>query len=221
MSTLMVENVTYRYKKNQRFILNGVNCSFESGKIYAIVGKSGSGKTTMLSVLAGFDSPTSGTIYYNGKAITGDTLEEYRKKNVSYIFQDYQLFPKLTVMENVVFPLELNGVNKSICVEKAGKILAKMGIDESLWNRFPAQLSGGEQQRVAISRALALGGKIMLADEPTGNLDHENGRRTIELLKKLVAEEDICIIIVTHDLSIPEQCDCVYEMADGKVTTGK
>lgn len=215
MSILTVENVSYRYKKNNPDILKGVTCSFDKGKVYAIVGKSGSGKTTLLSLLAGFDSPTGGTLCYDGNTIGNDSLEEYRKNCVSYIFQDYQLFPKLTVLENIVYPLEIKGDEKENCREKAGEILAEMGIDESLWNFYPSQISGGEQQRVAIARAISLGGKIMLADEPTGNLDPENGKKTIELLKKLAVEKDVCVIIVTHDLSIPEMCDHVCRMKDG------
>lgn len=217
MCILKVENVSYRYKKNHPDILKSVTCSFDQGKVYAIVGKSGSGKTTLLSLLAGFDVPTGGRLYYEGNEINKETLEGYRKNCVSYVFQDYQLFPKLTVLENVIYPLEIKNDGCENIAKKAGEILAEMSIDNDLWDFYPSQISGGEQQRVAIARALALGGKIMLADEPTGNLDPENGRKTIELFKKLAIEKNVTVIIVTHDLSVPPLCDCVYQMKAGSL----
>lgn len=207
MSYLSVENICYKYRKNDRFILDEFSYSFELGKTYAVVGKSGSGKSTLLSILAGFDMPTKGQIVLEGNPITKENIEAYRKQNISYIFQDYQLFPKLTIIENVIMPLQLNGQAKDKSRSEAENILLKMGIDDSLWDRYPSQLSGGEQQRVAISRALALGGKLVLADEPTGNLDPDNSRKTLEILQKLASEENMCVIIVTHDSILAGQCD--------------
>lgn len=221
MSVLTVENVSYRYKNGDRMALNGVNCAFEAGKVTAVVGPSGSGKTTLLSILAGLDRPSAGTVVLNGQDLAAKNLDQYRREDVSVIFQAFQLFPLLTVMENVCYPMELVGVHQKEAKAKAGELLAKVGIGEEKWKRYPANLSGGEQQRVAIARSMASGAQVLLADEPTGNLDGENSRNVVELLTKLAHEDNYCVVIVTHDPAIAEASDAVYRMADGVLTQEK
>ena len=215
MSELVIENVSYRYKNADRLALNNVTCAFKPGQVTAVVGPSGSGKTTLLSIMAGLDRPERGQVLLNGNDLAGMDLDAYRRQDVSVIFQAFQLFPLLTVMENVCYPMELNEVALKDAKERARTLLASVGIQDEKHRRFPANLSGGEQQRVAIARSLATGAGILLADEPTGNLDGENSRNVVEILSRLAHEEGYCVIIVTHDLAIAEASDKVYHMADG------
>ena len=221
MSVLTVENVSYRYKNGDRMALNGVNCGFEAGEVTAVVGPSGSGKTTLLSILAGLDRPSAGTVILNGQDLAAKNLDQYRREDVSVIFQAFQLFPLLTVMENVCYPMELVGVAQKEAKARAGELLTKVGIGEEKRKRYPANLSGGEQQRVAIARSMASGARVLLADEPTGNLDGENSRNVVELLTKLAHEDNYCVVIVTHDPAIAEASDSVYRMADGVLSKEK
>ena len=215
MSELLIQNVSYRYKNADRLALNGVSCAFKPGQVAAVVGPSGSGKTTLLSIMAGLDRPEEGQVLLNGNDLSGMDLDAYRRQDVSVIFQAFQLFPLLTVMENVCYPMELNEVALRDAKERARTLLSSVGIQEEKLRRFPANLSGGEQQRVAIARSLATGSGILLADEPTGNLDGENSRNVVEILTRLAHEEGYCVIIVTHDPAIAEASDVVYHMADG------
>ena len=215
MSELVIENVSYRYKNADRLALNNVTCAFKPGQVTAVVGPSGSGKTTLLSIMAGLDRPEKGQVLLNGTDLAGMDLDAYRRQDVSVIFQAFQLFPLLTAMENVCYPMELNEVALKDAKERAKTLLASVGIQEEKLRRFPANLSGGEQQRVAIARSLATGAGILLADEPTGNLDGENSRNVVEILTRLAHEEGYCVIIVTHDPAIAEASDVVYRMADG------
>ena len=215
MSELVIENVSYRYKNADRLALNGVSCAFKPGQVTAVVGPSGSGKTTLLSIMAGLDRPAEGQVLLDGVDLAVMDLDAYRRQDVSVIFQAFQLFPLLTVMENVCYPMELNEVALKDAKERAKTLLASVGIQEEKLRRFPANLSGGEQQRVAIARSLATGAGILLADEPTGNLDGENSRNVVEILTRLAHEEGYCVIIVTHDPAIAEASDVVYRMADG------
>ena len=207
MSELVIENVSYRYKNADRLALNNVTCAFKPGQVTAVVGPSGSGKTTLLSIMAGLDRPEKGQVLLNGTDLAGMDLDAYRRQDVSVIFQAFQLFPLLTVMENVCYPMELNEVALKDAKERAKTLLASVGIQEEKLRRFPANLSGGEQQRVAIARSLATGAGILLADEPTGNLDGENSRNVVEILTRLAHEEGYCVIIVTHDPAIAEASD--------------
>jgi len=215
MSELLIQNVSYRYKNADRLALNGVSCAFKPGQVAAVVGPSGSGKTTLLSIMAGLDRPEEGQVLLNGNDLSGMDLDAYRRQDVSVIFQAFQLFPLLTVMENVCYPMELNEVALRDAKERARTLLSSVGIQEEKLRRFPANLSGGEQQRVAIARSLATGAGILLADEPTGNLDGENSRNVVEILTRLAHEEGYCVIIVTHDPAIAEASDVVYHMTDG------
>ena len=215
MSELVIENVSYCYKNADRLALNSVSCGFKPGQVTAVVGPSGSGKTTLLSIMAGLDRPEEGRVLLNGTDLADMDLDAYRRQDVSVIFQAFQLFPLLTVMENVCYPMELNEVALKDAKERARTLLSSVGIQEEKLRRFPANLSGGEQQRVAIARSLATGAGILLADEPTGNLDGENSRNVVEILSRLAHEEGYCVIIVTHDPAIAEASDVVYRMADG------
>ena len=168
MSELKIENVSYRYKNAPKLVLNNVSCIFRAGMVSAVVGPSGSGKTTLLSIMAGLDRPESGKVLLNGADLADMDLDAYRRENVSVIFQAFQLFPLLTVMENVCYPMKLNGITTKAAQERAKDLLESVGISEEKFRRFPANLSGGEQQRVAIARSLATGAGVLLADEPTG-----------------------------------------------------
>ncbi len=218
MTELTLENVTYRYKGANRNVVDSANCTFEGGRLNAVVGPSGSGKTTLLSLMAGLDQPTQGSIAIDGEDLANLDLDQYRRERISMIFQAFQLFPLLTVLENVCFPLELNGAPRKEAAEWAESFLTAVGIDEGKYRRFPANLSGGEQQRVAIARSLASGARVLLADEPTGNLDKANGENVVEILQRLAYEQGYCVIIVTHDLQIAGKAGKLWKMTDGTLT---
>jgi putative ABC transport system ATP-binding protein len=218
MAQLKLVGVSYRYKNGDRVVVNNVNCSFTGGKLNAVVGPSGSGKTTLLSIMAGLDRPTEGNVYIDDENLADLDMDQYRRERVSMIFQAFQLFPLLTALENVSFPMELNGISKTDALENAKNFLSVVGIEPEKYKRYPANLSGGEQQRVAIARTLASGAQVLLADEPTGNLDKVNREKVIEILAKLAHEQHYCVIIVTHDLAIAERSDRVWRMADGVLT---
>ena len=215
MSILKIEDLTYTYKSKYQTVkaLKGITYEFEPGKFYALIGRSGSGKTTLLSLLAALDLPTEGQVTYEDKTTAEIDRDLYHRDTVAVIYQSYNLLPLLSVMENVTFPLELKKVSdaRNIAEEK----LRAVGLDETYFKRLPAMLSGGEQQRVAIARALASDAKIILADEPTGNLDTENSEIVIDLLQKLAHEEGYCVIVVTHDLGIADKADEVLRLKDG------
>ena len=212
---LKIEDLAYTYKSKYQTVkaLKGITYAFEPGKFYALIGKSGSGKTTLLSLLAALDLPTEGRVVFEDKTTAEIDRDLYHRDTVAVIYQSYNLLPLLSVMENVTFPLELKKVPdaRNIAEEK----LRAVGLDETYFKRLPAMLSGGEQQRVAIARALASDAKIILADEPTGNLDTENSEIVIDLLQKLAHEEGYCVIVVTHDLSIADKADEVLKLKDG------
>ena len=219
MSVLAVSDVKYAYQSRYRVVnvLNDVSCSFEMGKFYAIVGKSGSGKTTLLSLLAGLDLPVSGDIFYEGSSLKELNRDQYRRQEVSVIYQAFHLFPLLTALENVMYPMELNHKKGKEAAQTAKELLRRVGLPESIEKQLPARMSGGEQQRVAIARALASQAKVILADEPTGNLDSENGQNIVEILLALAHEEGKCVIIIAHDEEIAGKADVVYTMRDGRL----
>lgn len=214
MEKLTLENLTYRYPGSTKAVLQGLSADFFPGEMTAVIGPSGSGKSTLLSLLAGLDRPAEGRILLNGEEIFTIDPDRYRRERVAVIFQSFQLFPLLTVLENVCVPRELQGWKRKDAEENARELLRQVGILQEQEGRFPTQLSGGEQQRVAIARALSGGAKVLLADEPTGNLDGENSRNIVSLLRRL-AGNGYCVIIVTHDMSIAAEADRVYEMRDG------
>ncbi|NBI17697.1 ABC transporter ATP-binding protein [Neglecta sp. X4] len=219
MEMLSAKNVDYIYQSKYQKVqaLKDVSCSFEAGTFYAIIGHSGSGKTTLLSVLAGLGTPVRGSVYVGETPLDEIGQERHRRENVSLIYQGFHLFPTLTVLENVMYPMQIVKRSQKEAAARARELLASVGLKKEQEKKFPAMLSGGEQQRVAIARALSSSAKVILADEPTGNLDTENGKVVIGLLKQLVAEKNYCVIVVTHDLDIAAQADVVYRMTDGKL----
>ena len=219
MSVLSAKEVTYEYRNAYQTVraVDGVSCEFRQGQVYAIVGSSGSGKTTLLSLLAGLDVPTFGTIELEGKATANMDRDEYRLNHVSVIYQNFNLFQHLTVLENAAYPLYIRGLSCKEADAIAKEKLLQVGLKEDQFKRLPNMLSGGEQQRVAIARALASGSEIILADEPTGNLDSRNSRNIVEILHRLAHENDRCVIIVTHDPEVAEAADVVLRMKDGRL----
>ena len=219
MSILTANEVVYEYRNAYQTVraVNGVSCEFEQGLVYAIVGSSGSGKTTFLSLLAGLDVPTSGTIALDGQSTAELDRDEYRLNHVSVIYQNFNLFQHLTVLENAAYPLYVRKVSGKEADAVAREKLLQVGLKEDQFKRLPNMLSGGEQQRVAIARALASGSEIILADEPTGNLDSNNSRSIVGILRDLAHEHDRCVIIVTHDPAVADAADVVLHMKDGRL----
>lgn len=218
---LEVKDVGYIYQSKYQSIeaLKHVSCSFESGKLYAVIGPSGSGKSTLLSLLAGLDLPTSGEILVEGNALSSMDRDCYRRETASVVYQSFNLFPLLTALENVMYPLELLGVKKLEAEAKAKRLIHEVGLEDKIFRQFPVMMSGGEQQRVSIARALAAGGRILLADEPTGNLDSTNEETIVRILKELAHERGYLVIVITHNPSVYEQADIVYRMRDGVLKT--
>ena len=217
MAILRTDNVIFSYKNKNQMVqaVKGVTVEFELGKSYAIIGKSGSGKTTLLSLLAGLELPSEGKVLFNEKPTSEINCDLYRRDNAAVIYQSYNLFPLLTAEENVMYPLRLKKTDKATAKERAHKELAAVGIQESEFGRFPSQLSGGQQQRVCIARALAAGNEVILADEPTGNLDTANSDQVMDILLDLAKNENRCVIVVTHDMDVAEKADMIFTMRDG------
>lgn len=222
MPILDICGVSYDYclKSGIVHALKDVSFSLESGKFYAIIGRSGSGKSTLLSMLAGFDQPKSGEILFNGDKLTKSGSIEYRRQNVGFIFQAYNLIPHLTALENVIIPLENAKISGAEKKKRANEALRSVGLDESLYNKFPPTMSGGEQQRVAVARAMVTRPAIILADEPTGNLDNENSEAVISLLKNYAHDSGKCVAVVTHSAEIASTADAVFRITDGRLAEG-
>lgn len=200
--------------------VDGISFTLPVGVFAAIVGKSGSGKSTLLALLGALDKPTSGSIEMAERDITklsDRALIDYRRRQVGFVFQDYNLVPNLTALQNVMLPMEFAGLGRRGRKKRAALLLDQIGITGSMQKRKPRRLSGGEQQRVAIARALANKPKLILADEPTGNLDSETGKIIIDLLHNLARSEETTIIAVTHDVGISNQTDKTYHLRDGKL----
>ncbi|HKX73205.1 MAG TPA: ABC transporter ATP-binding protein [Candidatus Saccharimonadales bacterium] len=201
--------------------VSDVSFSLDSGTFAAIVGKSGSGKSTLLALLGALDRPTSGSIKVDDVDITklsDRKLTAYRRQDIGFVFQQYNLVPNLTAVENVMLPMEFAGVGSAVRRARAQELLQQVGLEGAKQQRKPARLSGGEQQRVAIARALANKPKLILADEPTGNLDTQTGEQVFSLLHELARTQEVTIIVVTHDLSIAGKCDVVLTIKDGVLT---
>ena len=214
---ISLKNVSYSYRGKYQTVraVDGVSYDFEPGKLYAIIGKSGSGKTTLMSLMAGLDLPTEGEIFVDGKSTREWDRNALRRDGVSVIYQNYNLFPLLTVTENIQYPLHLKKMKKPEARALAKEVRERVELPESYDNRLPAHLSGGEQQRVVIARTLAQGCKIILADEPTGNLDTANTANIVAILKDLAHTDGCTVIIVTHDPAVAEEADTVLQMKDG------
>lgn len=212
MSVLTLKDVSYTYDK-RKMVIKNMNLSFEAGTLYAIVGESGAGKTTLLSMLSGLTKPTMGEIIYNGKDISKLNPYAYRSKYVGVIFQSYNLLPHLNAVENVILSMDVSGKKIPNKRQKAQELLRSVGLGEELWNRRILKLSGGEQQRVAIARTLAFDSDVILADEPTGNLDGRTQNAIMDIFTKLAREQNKCIIIVTHSPEVAQLVDVKYELS--------
>jgi putative ABC transport system ATP-binding protein len=201
-------------------ILRGVDLSVNAGEAVGIVGPSGSGKTSLLMLIAGLERATSGTLEVAGTSLKDkneDALAAFRRDAIGIIFQSFHLIPTMTALENVSVPLEFRGVADAM--QMAEEKLKRVGLGHRM-SHYPGQLSGGEQQRVAIARALASGARILLADEPTGNLDQETGEQIIKLLFELKNQEGASLLLITHDRALARRCDRIAEVRDGKIISG-
>ena len=207
MSILEIKNVTYGYKDAETKVLSSVNYSFEIGKFYAIIGKSGIGKSTLLSLLAGLDKPEEGEILFKDENIEKTGYTNHRKNNISLVFQNYNLIDYLTPLENI----------RLVNNKASGDILKELGLDNQQIRRNVMKLSGGQQQRVAIGRALVSEAPIILADEPTGNLDEHTAGEIIAILKKIAKERNKCVIVVTHSKEVARAADTVLELNNKKL----
>ena len=220
MSTLLeLKQITLNYKNYNTSVevIKGINLSIKNGEKVAVVGKSGSGKTSLIMLMAGLEKPTTGEIVFDNEVISNfneDQLADIRKKKIGIVFQSFYLIPNYTALENVALILEINGIEKS--KEKAEELLVQFGLQDRL-HHFPTQLSGGEQQRVAIARSMAVQPKLILADEPTGNLDTENSDKISELLFQYANKNNSSFVLVTHDLKFAEKCDRVIKIEDGQI----
>ena len=220
---LEIKNLSKKYilnKKNEVIALDNISITFNKNKFYGIKGHSGSGKSTLINIIGLIESKTSGKYLINNKDIdnlTEDEKADLRKSKIGFVFQDFFLNPRLTALENVIIPMLINDdIPKDKRNERAEKILTKLGLKDRV-NHKPTELSGGEQQGVAIARALANNPDIILADEPTGNLDKENEIIVFDILKKLVKEENKCVIVVTHNEIIDKYADTIYKIEKGKI----
>lgn len=218
---IKLKNIKKAYKigNSDFFALKGINLDINKGELLAIVGKSGSGKSTLLNLLGGIDTPTEGSIIINGNELNGmkeTQLSHFRSENIGFIFQFFQLMPTLTVLENVLIPMDFsNKIPSSKRKERAEMLLTKVKIINHA-NKFPSSLSGGEQQRVAVARALANDPDIIFADEPTGNLDSNTAEEIFALLES-IAEEGKNVIMVTHDEELAERCKRTVKISDGQI----
>lgn len=215
---LKLENVGYRYNDapKDEYVLKDITYSFETGTIYAIKGKSGSGKTTLLSLISGLEKKYTGNIYYEAKELKQMNLDKYRSQEIGIVFQSYNLLPHLTTSENIMLSMEINKTKDKDKKARVLELLKSVGLSSDLANRRILKLSGGEQQRVAIARSLSYNPQMLIADEPTGNLDKETEQEIMNIFKSLAHEEGKCVIIVTHSENVSKQCDKVYELKQKK-----
>lgn len=209
---LELKNVSFRYSKDSRRVLNDLSYSFEEGKLYAIVGRSGAGKTTLLSLLSGLAVPETGEVLMRGENIANLDRYHYRSHDIGVIFQSFNLLPKYTALENVLLSMDIAKAHYDDKKEYAVELLKKVALDEDEANRRILKLSGGQQQRVAIARALSYDPKIILADEPTGNLDQETQKEIMDIFLDLAHKENRCVIIVTHSPQAAKAADALYRL---------
>ena len=222
MSTLLeLKQITLNYKNYNTSVevIKGIDLKINSSEKVAVVGKSGSGKTSLIMLMAGLEQPTSGDIIFDQQLISNfneDQLADLRKKKIGIVFQSFYLIPNYTALENVSLILEINSIDNS--KQKAEDLLVQFGLKDRL-HHFPTQLSGGEQQRVAIARSMAVKPKLILADEPTGNLDSENSQMISNLLFEYANKNQSSFVLVTHDLKFAEKCDRIIQIEDGNIVS--
>ncbi|MBI4202970.1 MAG: ABC transporter ATP-binding protein [Chloroflexi bacterium] len=203
--------------------VDGVNLSLQKGKVTAIMGPSGCGKSTLMHLMGALERPTEGSLVVDGVEVTSLSAREeveYRRRKVGFVFQDYHLLPGLTALENVALPMELAGAPRARQAPRAMDLLESVGLGEERHGHRPTRLSGGEQQRVAIARALANDPSLILADEPTGNLDSKTGRQIVDLLFRLAKEEGKTVVLVTHEPGLGRRADRLVQMEDGRIVEG-
>jgi len=211
---LSIQNASYRYSDamEDEYALRDVSYDFEKGKIYAIRGRSGTGKTTLLSLISGLERCTEGTILFDGKNLKDINLDTYRNSQIGIVFQSYNLLPYMTASENIILSMDASGQKITNKKEKAIELMESVGLKSNYAERRVLRLSGGEQQRVAIARSLSYNPKMIVADEPTGNLDKQTESEILNIFKKLAHEEGKCVIIVTHSSNVCDIVDEVYDL---------
>ena len=215
---LEVKNVSYRYSdaKEDDYALKNINFTFEKGKVYAIKGRSGSGKTTLLSLISGLEKCSEGDILFEGKSLKEMNLDKYRNSDIGIVFQSYNLLPFMTSSENIILSMDINGLKIKDKKAEALELMKKVGLKKSYMDRKVLRLSGGEQQRVAIARSLSYNPTLILADEPTGNLDKQTENEILAIFKSLAHDENKCVIIVTHSANVCNSVDKVYDLPKNK-----
>ena len=212
---LETKKLSYRYSDAAKddYVFKNINMTFDEGKIYAIKGKSGSGKTTLLSLISGLETKYEGDILYLNQNMRKMDLDKYRNTDIGIVFQSYNLLPTYTALENIILSMDINGIKNINKKEKAIELMKQVGLKESQANRRVLKLSGGEQQRIAIARSLSYNPKIILADEPTGNLDKETEKEILKIFKDLAHKGNKCVIIVTHSKNVCDEADKTYELS--------
>lgn len=211
---LSIQNASYQYSDatSDEYAIKDINFEFEKGKIYAIRGRSGSGKTTLLSLISGLERCTEGKIIFDGQDLKNINLDTYRNSEIGIVFQSYNLLPYMTASENIILSMDASGRKIENKKQKAIELMESVGLKESYADRRVLRLSGGEQQRVAIARSLSYNPKMIVADEPTGNLDKQTESEILDIFKKLAHEEGKCVIIVTHSPNVCDAVDKIYDL---------
>ena len=211
---LSIKNASYQYSDaaEGEYALRDVSYDFKQGKIYAIRGRSGTGKTTLLSLISGLERCTEGEIIFNGKNLGNIDLDYYRSHDIGIVFQSYNLLPFMTASENIILSIDASGIKGKNKKEEAIKLMQSVGLKESYADRKVLRLSGGEQQRVAIARSLSYNPKMIVADEPTGNLDKQTEEEIMKIFRDLAHKQNKCVIIVTHSQNVCDMVDKVYEL---------
>ncbi|SCJ64411.1 Methionine import ATP-binding protein MetN 2 [Anaerotruncus sp. 2789STDY5834896] len=217
MSILQMEQVSYQYAGSKKKVLKKINMAFEPGKLYVVVGRSGAGKSTLLALLSGLDLCTEGNMYYEGQDMKVLDRDGYRAKSIGVIFQGYNLLTNATALENIVLSMNISGSREKDKREYALKLLEKVGIDRDTAVRKVLKLSGGEQQRVGIARAIAHEPAIIIADEPTGNLDGDTEKNIMEILRSLAHDQGKCVIVVTHSKAVSKYADELWGLNAGNL----
>jgi len=211
---LSIQNASYQYSDAtaDEYAIKNISYDFEKGKIYAIRGRSGSGKTTLFSLISGLERCTEGKIIFDGKDLKNINLDKYRNSSIGIVFQSYNLLPYMTASENIILSMDVSGIKEKNKKEKAIYLMKSVGLKKEYADRKVLRLSGGEQQRVAIARSLSYDPKMIVADEPTGNLDKQTEAEILEIFKKLAHEEGKCVIIVTHSQNVCDIADVIYDL---------
>jgi lipoprotein-releasing system ATP-binding protein len=218
---LKADNITKRFRSGESYldVLKGVSLSINAGQLGVLTGPSGSGKSTLLYILGGLEKPDSGQILFDGESVesfSDERIDSYRNVNIGFVFQMHYLLPDFTAIENIIMPALIKGENRLDALKRAGELLSILALSERQ-NHYPNQLSGGEQQRVAVARAMINKPRLIFADEPTGNLDRENATMLLKLFRKLVEDTGVCIFVATHDQELAGMGEVAYHLHDGKI----